>query len=69
MVAAVLKGLDDKKMPASGENFRKEMLALQSFTLPITGKTTLNEDHTVVKPVYLMEVKGGKWTRRAVIGE
>jgi branched-chain amino acid transport system substrate-binding protein len=69
MVAAVFKALDDKKMPATGENFRKEMLAMHTFSLPITGKTTLNEDHTVVKPVYLMEVKGGKWTRKAIVGD
>jgi branched-chain amino acid transport system substrate-binding protein len=69
LVAAVFKALDDKKMPVTGENFRKEMLAMHTFSLPITGKTTLNEDHTVVKPVYLMEVKGGKWTRKAIIGE
>ena len=69
MVAAVFKALDDKKTPVTGENFRKEMLAMRTFTLPITGKTTLNDDHTVVKPVYLMEVKGGKWTRRAIVGE
>ena len=40
-----------------------------TFELPMTGKTTLGEDHTVVKPVYLMEVKGGKWTRKAIVGE
>jgi branched-chain amino acid transport system substrate-binding protein len=69
LVATVFKALDDKKTPATGENFRKEMLAIQTFTLPVTGKTTLNADHTVVKPVYLMEVKGGKWIRKAIIGE
>jgi branched-chain amino acid transport system substrate-binding protein len=69
LVAAVFKSLDDKKMPVTGENFRKEFLAAQSFTLPLTGKTTIGEDHTVVKPVYLMEVKGGKWTRKAIVGE
>ena len=69
MIAAVFKSLDDKKMPITGENFRKAMLATGSFTLPLTGKTTLGADHTVVKPVYLMEVKGGKWTRKAIIGE
>jgi branched-chain amino acid transport system substrate-binding protein len=69
MVATVFKALDDKKTPVTGENFRKEMLALHTFELPVTGKTTLNENHTVVKPVYLMEVKGGKWTRRAIVGE
>ena len=69
LVAAVFKSLDDKKLPVTGENFRKEMLAIRTFSLPITGKTTLNDDHTVVKPVYLMEVKGGKWTRKAIVGE
>jgi branched-chain amino acid transport system substrate-binding protein len=69
LVASVFKALDDKKMPVTGENFRKEFLAARTFTLPLTGKTTIGEDHTVVKPVYLMEVKGGKWTRKAIIGE
>ena len=35
----------------------------------VQDKTALGEDHTVVKPVYLMEVKGGKWTRKAIVGE
>jgi branched-chain amino acid transport system substrate-binding protein len=69
LVAAVLKSLDDKKIAITGENFRKEMLAMRTFDLPLTGKTALGEDHTVVKPVYLMEVKGGKWTRKAIVGE
>jgi branched-chain amino acid transport system substrate-binding protein len=69
LVAAILKSLDDKKIPVTGENFRKEMLAMKTFDLPLTGKTTLGADHTVVKPVYLMEVSGGKWTRKAVITE
>jgi branched-chain amino acid transport system substrate-binding protein len=69
LVAAVLKSLDDKKLPITGENFRKEMLAMKSVDTPLTGKTTISADHTATKPVYLMEVKGGKWTRKAVVGE
>ena len=69
LVAAVFKSLDDKKIAITGQNFRKEMLAMHTFGLPLTGKTVLGEDHTVVKPVYLMEVKGGKWTRKTMIGE
>ena len=69
LVAAVLKSLDDKKMPITGENFRKEMLAMKSVDTPLTGKTIFSADHTVTKPVYLMEVKGGKWTRKAVVGQ
>jgi len=67
LVAAVFKALDSKKLPINGENFRKEMLAIKTFDLPLTGKTTLDDNHTVVKPVYLMEVKGGKWTKKAVV--
>jgi branched-chain amino acid transport system substrate-binding protein len=69
LVAAILKSLDDKKLPITGENFRKEMLAMKSVDTPLTGKTIFSADHTVTKPVYLMEVKGGKWTRKAVVGE
>ena len=54
-------------MPLTGENFRKEMLAIKTFDLPLTGKVTLADDHTVNKPVYLVEVKGGKWTSKAVV--
>lgn len=67
IVAAVYKSLEDKKLPLTGENFRKEMLAIRSFDLPLTGKLTINDDHTVDKPVYLMEVKGGKWTEKALV--
>jgi branched-chain amino acid transport system substrate-binding protein len=69
LVAAVLKSLDSKKKPITGENFRSEMLAMKSVDTPLTGKTVFSADHTVTKPVYLMEVKGGKWTRKAVVGE
>jgi branched-chain amino acid transport system substrate-binding protein len=69
LVAAVLKSLDSKKKPITGENFRSEMLAMKSVDTPLTGKTVFSPDHTVTKPVYLMEVKGGKWTRKAVVGE
>ena len=34
LVAAVLKSLDDKKTPITGENFRKEMLAMTYFRAP-----------------------------------
>ena len=67
IVAAVYKSLDDKKLPLTGENFRKEMLAIKTFDLPLTGQLTINDNHTVAKPVYLMEVKGGKWTQLAIV--
>ena len=67
IVAAVYKSLDEKKIAPTGENFRKEMLAIKSFDLPLTGKLTINDDHTVNKPVFLMEVKDGKWVQKAVV--
>jgi branched-chain amino acid transport system substrate-binding protein len=69
LVAAVFSALDKKGTPATGENFRKEMLAIKSFDLPLTGKVEFADDHTVNKPVYLVEVKGGKWTGKAVVNK
>ena len=43
-------------------------MALHSYDLPLTGKLVLNANHTVGKPVILMEVKDGRWTQRAVVG-
>lgn len=69
LVAAVFTALDKKGMPVTGENFRKEMLAIKTFDLPLTGKVSFSDDHTVNKPVYLVEVKGGKWTSKAVVNK
>ena len=69
LVAAVFSSLDKKGIAPTGENFRKEMLAIKTFDLPLTGKVTFAEDHTVNKPVYLVEVKNGKWTKKAVVGQ
>ena len=69
MIAAVFGSMDKKGIPLTGENFRKEMLAMKTFELPLTGKLEMSEDHTVNKPVYLVEVKNGKWTTKAVVGK
>lgn len=69
LVAAIFTSLDKKGMPITGENVRKEMLAIKTFDLPLTGKVTFSDDHTVNKPVYLVEVKGGKWTGKAVVNK
>ena len=66
MVAAILSSMDKKGLAPSGENFRKEMLALATFDLPLTGAVTVSDSHTVSKPVYLVEIKGGKWTAKDV---
>lgn len=67
LVSEVFKSLDKKGIAPTGDAFRKEMLAMKTFDLPVTGKTEILENHTVVKPVYLMEVKNGQWVRKAVL--
>lgn len=67
LVAEVFKSLDKKGVKPTGEAFRKEMVALSKFDLPVTGMTEMLTNHTVNKPVYLMEVKDGKWVRKAIV--
>ena len=69
MIAAVFSSMDKKGLPMTGENFREEMLAMKTFDLPLTGKLEMSQDHTVNKPVYLVEVKNGKWTTKAIVGK
>ncbi|MBW4092330.1 MAG: amino acid ABC transporter substrate-binding protein [Proteobacteria bacterium] len=67
LIAAVFKEMLAKKMPLTGEGFRTEMLAIGTFHLPLTGKLVISPDHTVQKPVYLMQVQNGTWKQIAVV--
>jgi branched-chain amino acid transport system substrate-binding protein len=67
LVAQVFGSLDKKGKKITGESFREEMLAIRTFDLPVTGKTEILPNHTVTKPVYLMEVKDGQWVRKAIV--
>jgi branched-chain amino acid transport system substrate-binding protein len=59
IIKALVEHLDKAKRPLTGENLRKALLEVKTFKLPLTGEVTINENHTVLKPVYLLEVKGG----------
>jgi branched-chain amino acid transport system substrate-binding protein len=59
--------MEAEKVPMTGENFRKTLMAIKTFDLPLLGKFTINANHTVNSPVYLMEVKDGKWGRLALV--
>ena len=59
IIKALVEHLDKTNTPLTGENLRKALLEVKSFKLPLTGDVTINENHTVQKPVYLLEVKGG----------
>lgn len=60
-IAQLYKWVDDQKLPRTGENMRKALLAIRTFDLPLTGSVTFNEDHTVNKATYFWQVKGGKF--------
>jgi branched-chain amino acid transport system substrate-binding protein len=59
IIKALVEHLDRTGTPLTGQNLRKALLEVKNFTLPLTGDVTINENHTVQKPVYLLEVKGG----------
>jgi branched-chain amino acid transport system substrate-binding protein len=59
IIKALVEHLDKTNRPLTGENLRKALLEVKTFKLPLTGDVTINENHTVQKPVYLLEVKGG----------
>jgi len=59
IIKALVEHLDKTNTPLTGPNLRKALLEVKNFKLPLTGDVTINENHTVLKPVYLLEVKGG----------
>jgi branched-chain amino acid transport system substrate-binding protein len=61
LVAALYDYVEKNKLPATGENMRKALLAVKTFDLPMTGKLVVNEDHTVRKPVNLLTVQNGQF--------
>lgn len=67
LVAALYDHLEKNKMPATGENMRKALLAVKTFELPMTGKLTVNDDHTVRKPVNLLTVQNGQFVPLATV--
>jgi branched-chain amino acid transport system substrate-binding protein len=67
LVAALYEYLEKNKLPATGENMRKALLAVKTFELPMTGKLTVNDDHTVRKPVNLLTVKDAKFVPMATV--
>ncbi|MDQ2763532.1 MAG: ABC transporter substrate-binding protein [Pseudomonadota bacterium] len=61
VVAKLYGWLDQNKLPITGENCRKALLAIRTFDLPMTGKLVVTDDHRVDKPVYLYVVKNGRF--------
>jgi branched-chain amino acid transport system substrate-binding protein len=61
VVAALYKWVLDNKLPVTGENMRKALLAIKSFDLPLTSHIVFNENHTVDAPTYFWQVKDGRF--------
>jgi branched-chain amino acid transport system substrate-binding protein len=59
IIKALVEHLDRTNTPLTGPNLRRALIEVKNFSLPLTGDVTINENHTVLKPVYLLEVKGG----------
>jgi branched-chain amino acid transport system substrate-binding protein len=61
IVKALVEHLDKRGQALTGENLRQALLAVRRFDLPQTGSIAFNEDHTISKPVFMSEVKNGKF--------
>ncbi len=68
LVAKIFEKLDKDGTAITGTSMRQAMLDIKTFHLPLTGQVDILPDHTVKKPVDLMQVKGGKWERITTIG-
>lgn len=66
IIKALVEHLDKKGLELTGKNFRQALLDIGTFELPLTGTVTINANHTVLKPVHLLEVQNGKFTPIAV---
>jgi len=67
IVAELYRWLAKNKLPATGDNMRKALLAVKDFDLPLTGMLQVGADHRVKKPVYLLTVDKGAFVPMATI--
>jgi branched-chain amino acid transport system substrate-binding protein len=66
VVAKLFEWVEQKKLPHTGENFRRALLEIKEFDLPLTGKMVV-DGHRISKPVYLWTVQNGKFVQMAKI--
>jgi len=67
LVAQLYSNLLKANKPLTGENMKTALVEVAKFDLPMTGMLEVSKDHRVNKPVYLYEVKGGKFTPIATV--
>ena len=66
VVAKLFEYVEQKKLPHTGENFRRALLEIKTFDLPLTGRMVV-EGHRISKPVYLLTVEKGKFVQMAKV--
>jgi len=62
VIKQLVEEIDRTGKPFTGESLREALLKIRSFNLPLTETVTIEEDHTVRKPVYLIGVKQAQFT-------
>lgn len=67
LIADLYKHLLKNGKPLTGQNMREALVEIGTFDLPMTGKLVVNADHRVKKPVYLFEVRNGKFEPVATV--
>lgn len=61
VVKAIAEQLSKSGKSFTGQNAREALVKIRNFDLPLTGKVTIRDNHTVTKPVYLVTVKEGEF--------
>lgn len=67
LVADLYRWADKNKLPPTGENLRKALLAIHTFDLPMTGPFQVRDDKRAEKPTYLLTVVNGKFVPVATV--
>jgi len=67
LVAQLYDHLLKANKPLNGANMKQALVDIGKVDLPMTGLLQITPDHRVAKPVYLFEVKGGKFVPVATI--
>ena len=58
---SIVEHADKAGKELNGVNLRQSMLEIGKFDQPLSGAVIIDNTHRVVKPVYLLEVKKGKF--------
>ena len=61
IVKSIVEHADKAGKELNGVNLRQSMLEIGKFDQPLSGAVIIDNTHRVVKPVYLLEVKKGKF--------